>query len=68
MSNFEINARRLNLLKRSNELLDRTRTNYKKYEKERKLLLELTRCESVDYDEWENILKSIKELVNSDIK
>ncbi len=64
MNDFEIDTRRLNLLKKSNELLDKTRTNYKKYENERKFLLKLTRCKYIDYDEWENILKTIENFVN----
>ena len=68
MNDFEIDTRRLNLLKRSNKLLEKTRTNYKKYENERKLLLKLTKCKSIDYDEWEKILKSIEKLVDTNSK
>lgn len=68
MDNFKIDSRRLTLLKRSNLILEKTKTNYKKYENERRIILELTESESTDYDEWENILKSIEELVNSDSK
>ncbi len=68
MNDFEIDTRRLNLLKRSNKLLEKTRTNYKKYENERKLLLKLTKCESIDYDEWEKFLKSIEKLVDTNSK
>lgn len=66
MEPLGINPRKLNLLKRSNNLLEKTKKDYKKYEKERKTLLELTRNESVDYDEWENILTSIEILVSHD--
>lgn len=65
MNSLEIDSKKLVLLKKSNELLEKTRENYKKYEKERKTLLELTRNESVDYDEWENTLISIENLINS---
>lgn len=65
MNILEIDPKRLNLLKKSNELLERTKKEYKKYEKERKIILELTRSKSVDYDEWKNILTSIENLINS---
>lgn len=65
MSELKINPKKLDLLKRSNELLEKTKKNYKKYEKERKLILELTTSDSVDYEKWENILISIENLVNS---
>jgi len=65
MDILEIEPKRLDLLKKSNELLERTKKEYKKYEKERKIILELTRSKSVDYDEWKNILTSIENLINS---
>lgn len=65
MDILEIDPKRLDLLKKSNELLERTKKEYKKYEKERKIILELTRSKSVDYDEWKNILTSIENLINS---
>lgn len=65
MDILEIEPKRLDLLKKSNELLERTKKEYKKYEKERKIILEFTRNESVDYDEWQNILTSIENLINS---
>lgn len=65
MSELKINPKKLDLLKRSNELLEKTKKNYKKYEKERKLILELTTSDSVDYEKWENILISIENLVDS---
>lgn len=65
MNILEIDPKRLDLLKKSNELLERTKKEYKKYEKERKIILELTRSKSVDYDEWKNILTSIENLINS---
>ena len=42
-----------------------TKKEYMKYEKERKILLELTRNQSVDYYEWESILTSIENLIAS---
>lgn len=65
MNILEIEPKRLDLLKKSNELLERTKKDYKKYEKERKIILELTRSNSVDYDKWKNILTSIENLINS---
>jgi len=61
----KIDPKRLDLLRKSNKLLEMTKKQYMKYEKERKKILELTRNESVDYDEWENILISIEKLINS---
>ncbi len=65
MDTLKIDSRKLDLLKRSNDLLEKTKKNYKKFVKERKLLLELTTNKSTDYDEWENILRSIEYLINS---
>ena len=65
MSEFKINPKRLNLLIRSNKLLDKTKINYKKYENERKILFEFTRNDSIDYDEWENFLTSLEKLINN---
>lgn len=65
MYNLEIDSRKLDLLKRSNELLEKTKKKYKKYESERKTLLELTTNTSIEYDEWENILDSIETLIKS---
>lgn len=61
----KMDPKKLDLLKRSNNLLEKTKKEYMKYEKERKTLLDLTRNESVDYDEWKNILTSIENLINS---
>lgn len=61
----KMDPKKLDLLKRSNNLLEKTKKEYMKYEKERKTLLDLTRNESVDYDEWENILTFIENLINS---
>jgi hypothetical protein len=45
------------LLKRSNDLLDKTRKNASKFSKERKILLDLTVDKNVNYDKWESILE-----------
>lgn len=66
MENLEINSKKLELLKRCNKLLEATKSDYKKYEKERKLLLELTRNNSVDYKHWEHIIKSVEDMVYLD--
>ncbi len=65
MDILKMDSKRLDLLRKSNALLEKTKKEYKKYENERRILLELTRNESIDYDEWENILISIENLVNS---
>ncbi len=61
----KIDPKRLDLLRKSNKLLEMTKKEYMKYEKERKILLELTRNQSVDYYEWESILTSIENLIAS---
>ena len=66
MDSLEINSKKLELLKRSNKLLEATKSNYKKYEKERKILLELTRNNSVNFGEWENTLKVFEDMVYLD--
>ena len=66
MYNLNIDSKKLELLKRSNNLLERTRKKYKKYESERKLLLELTTNMPEDYAKWEKILDSIETLVKSE--
>lgn len=65
MYNLEIDPKKLNLLKRSNVLLEKTKKEYKKYEKERKILLELTSNIPVDCEDWENILNDIEKLVEN---
>ena len=66
MDNLEINYRKLELLKRSNKLLEETKSDYKKYEKERKILLELTRNNLVNYEKWDHILKYLEDIVYLD--
>ncbi len=66
MYNLEIDPKKLDLLKRSNKLLEKTKKDYKKYEKERKLLLELTTNIPIDLNKWEKTLNSIEELVKAD--
>ncbi len=65
MSNLEIENRKLDLLKRSNNLLEKTKKNYKMYQEERKLLLKLTTDKSIDYEVWEKILDSVETLINN---
>ena len=66
MESLEINNKKLELLKRSTKLLELTKSDYKKYEKERKTLLGLTRNSSANYEEWENILKTFEDMVYLD--
>lgn len=65
MYNLDIDSSKLDLLKRSNDLLERTKKEYKKYEKERKLLLDLTTNIPEDCTKWKKILDSIESLVKS---
>lgn len=64
MSNLAINSRKLDLLKRTNYLIEKTKKDYIKFEKERKLLLELSSNNNVNYDEWEKALISIEKLID----
>jgi hypothetical protein len=57
LEKIEIDAKKLDLLKRSNDLLDKTRKNASKFSKERKILLDLTVDKNVNYDKWESILE-----------
>ena len=66
MYNLSIDSQKLDLLKRSNELLEKTKKEYKKYEKERKILLELTTNIPEDYESWERTLNSIESLVKGE--
>ena len=65
---MDIEKVKLNLLKRSNLLLEKTKLNSEKYQKERKNLLDFTSRSTVDYVEWENILKYIETIVSLDEK
>ena len=64
MNNFEIDNKKFDLLRRSNELLEKTKKNYKLYPEERKLLLKLTTNKNIDYEIWEKILEAIEILIN----
>ena len=60
----DFNEKRLNLLKRSNNLLERTKKNCNIYKEERKVLIKLTTDKTIDYEVWEKILDSIEILIN----
>lgn len=66
METLKINGKKLDLLKRSNHLLEETKSDYKKYEKERKILLELTRNPHVNYDHWDHIINCFESIVQLD--
>ncbi len=66
MFNLSIDSQKLDLLKRSNDLLEKTKKQYKKYEKERKILLELTTNIPEDCENWEKTLNSIESLIKSE--
>ena len=52
MNNLEITNKKLELLKRTNKLLEETRLEFRKYEKERKLLLEFTRDSNPNTEQY----------------
>ena len=66
MENLEINNKKLELLRRSDILLEATKSEYKKYIKERKMLLELTQNPHVNYEQWEHILYYLESIVDLD--
>ena len=61
----KIDSKRLNLLIKSHNLLEKTKKDFKKYEKERRQLYEFTVKENVNYKEWEDTLKSIDKSIKS---
>ena len=65
MTDFNFDAKRLDLLKKSNELLNKTKNNYKKYTNERKILFEFTIKKPINYDEWKSFLISFEKLINN---
>lgn len=62
-----LNNKRLNLLKRSNILLDKTKNNYKVYENERKILLKLSENPNVNYNYWENVINNLENIIDLDM-
>ena len=66
MNNLEITNKKLELLKRTNKLLEETRLEFRKYEKERKLLLEFTRDSNPNIEQWEQILAYLESIINLD--
>lgn len=63
MNNSDFENKRLELLKRSNILLEKTKKNHKLYQEERKLLFKLTTDNSIDYEVWERILDCLEILI-----
>ena len=63
MNNLDIENKRLELLNRSNVLLEKTKKNQKLYQEERKLLFKLTTDNSIDYEVWEKILDCLEILI-----
>lgn len=63
MSILDFDSKKLELLKRTTLLLEKTKKNYKMYQEERKLLFKLTTDNSIDYKTWEKILDSIELLI-----
>ena len=66
MNNLEITNKKLELLKRTNKLLEETKIEFRKYEKERKLLLEFTRDFNPNTEQWEQILAYLESIINLD--
>ena len=63
MNNLDFENKRLELLKRSNILLEKTKKNCKLYQEERKLLFKLTTDTSIDYEVWKKILDCLEILI-----
>ena len=66
MNNLEITNKKLELLKRTNKLLEETKIEFKKYEKEIKLLLEFTQNSNPNTEQWEHILVYLESIINLD--
>lgn len=66
MNNLEITNKKLELLKRTNKLLEETKLEFKKYEKERKLLLEFTQNSNSNTEQWEQNLAYLEGIINLD--
>lgn len=56
----------LDLLKKCNELLEITKCDLEKYEKERKILFEITKNNNVDFELSLSIVNSIAAIINLD--
>jgi len=63
MNNLDFENKRLELLKRSNNLLEKTKNHFKQYQEERKLLFKLSTDTSIDYELWEKILDCLEVLI-----
>ncbi|MCL2342016.1 MAG: hypothetical protein FWC53_03035 [Firmicutes bacterium] len=59
---------RADLLKRSIAILEKTKTNFKNYEKERHTLLDFTEDPSPDYSLWEHMVKGFECVIELDNK
>lgn len=66
MNKFDITNKKLELLKRTNKLLEETKLEFRKYEKERKLLLKFTRDSNPNTEQWEQILAYLESIINLD--
>ena len=64
MNKFDITNKKLELLKRTNKLLEETKLEFRKYEKERKLLLEFTQHSNPNTEQWEQILAYLESIIN----
>ena len=59
---------RLGLLKRSNEIFEKTKYDFKNYTKERRALLEFTQKENPNYLLWKHMVKDFETLIEFDKK
>lgn len=66
MNKFDITNKKLELLKRTNKLLEETKIEFRKYEKERKLLLKFTRDSNPNTEQWDQILAYLESIINLD--
>lgn len=65
---MEIDDLRIKLLKRSNDILERTKTNFENYQEERLTLLKFTEDENPNYKLWEHMVVFFESVVNLDEK
>ena len=64
MNNIEIDSKKLDLLKRTNYLLEETKTDHIIYKKERKLLLEFSKSSYANYNHWENVVNLLENIID----
>jgi len=68
MTNKEEESLRLDLLRRSINILEKTKFNFKNYEKERHTLLDFTEDPFPNYPLWEHMVKGFESAIELDKK